>query len=117
MAALDYLARTDTVRIATDLRAGGEVVTPIWAVVVDGKPNIRSGYGAESKWYRRARRTGRLTFVDGRHRYPGVVVEVTDEATLAAVDAAYLAKYRGQSGATEAASAPTRDNTLRVDLD
>ena len=35
MPAIDYFAGTDVVRIATELRDGGEVVTPIWAVVVD----------------------------------------------------------------------------------
>jgi hypothetical protein len=32
---------------------GHEVVTPIWAVVVDGVPYIRSGYGTQPSWYRR----------------------------------------------------------------
>ena len=52
--AIDYFTRTDTVHIATERPDGGEVVTPIWAVVVDGVPYIRSGYGAGSKWYLRA---------------------------------------------------------------
>src|SRR5260370_40931422 len=48
MTAIDYFTRTDTVHIATELRDGGEVVTPIWAVVVDGVPYIRNGYGGLS---------------------------------------------------------------------
>jgi len=31
----------------------------------DGVPYIRSGYGAGSKWYLRAQRTGRAAFVEG----------------------------------------------------
>jgi hypothetical protein len=66
--AIDYFTGTDTVHIANELLDGGEMVTPIWAVVVDGVPYIRSGYGAGSKWYRRLQRTGRATFIDGPRR-------------------------------------------------
>ena len=61
MAEIDYFANTDTVHIATESRDGGEVVTPIWAVVVNGVPYIRSVYGADSMWYRRLQspRSGR----------------------------------------------------------
>jgi hypothetical protein len=117
MTALDYFANTDTVRIATSLRSGGEVVTPIWAVVVDGVPYIRSGYGPDSKWFRRVHRTGHAAFVDGAQRYQAAVVDIADEATLGAVDAAYRAKYARQSGVTEMVAASARDCTLRVDLD
>jgi hypothetical protein len=116
VAALDYFAKTDTVRIATGLRAGGEVVTPIWAVVVDGVPYIRSGYGPDSKWYRRAHRTGQAAFVDGARRYPAGITDIADEPTLAAVDAAYRAKYASQSGVTEMVGRSARDCTMRVDL-
>ncbi|MEV4623004.1 DUF2255 family protein [Asanoa sp. NPDC049573] len=116
MAALDYFANTDTVRISTSLRTGGEVQTPIWAVVVEGVPYIRSGYGPDSKWYRRAHRSGRATFVDGPHRYPATIIDVADEPTLAAVDAAYRAKYAGQSGVREMVTETARDCTMRLDL-
>ena len=46
MTAVDYFTQTDTVHIATQRRDGGVVVTPIWAVVADGVPYIRNGYGA-----------------------------------------------------------------------
>ncbi|GIF69594.1 hypothetical protein Ais01nite_76290 [Asanoa ishikariensis] len=114
MGALDYFADIGVVHIATDLRSGGEVETPIWAVVVAGVPYVRSGYGPESKWYRRAVRTWHATFVDGRNRYPAALAVVTDEPTLAAVDEAYRAKYAGQSGTTEMVAASARECTLRV---
>jgi hypothetical protein len=117
MTALDYFANTDVVRIATALRAGGEVETPIWAVVVAGVPYVRSGYGPGSKWYRRATRAGRASFVDGRNRYGATVVRVTDGPTLAAVDAAYRDKYAGQAGIREMIAPTARDCTLRIDLD
>jgi hypothetical protein len=117
VAALDYFANTGVVHIATDLRAGGQVETPIWAVVVSGVPYVRSGYGPESKWYRRATRTGHATFVDGGHRYQAALAAVTDEPTLSAVDAAYRSKYAGQSGTTEMVAPAARECTLRVDLE
>jgi hypothetical protein len=92
MTAIGYFTRTDTVHIATELRDGDEVVTPIWAVVVDGVPYIRSGYGAGSRWYRRVQRTGRAAFIDGPHRYPVTVENLNDEAVNARVDEAYRAK-------------------------
>jgi hypothetical protein len=115
MAAIDYLANTDTVRIATELRDGSEVVTPIWAVVVDGMPYIRSVYGAESKWYRRVQRTGRATFVDGADRHPATVENLDDEAINERVDEAYRTKYAGQGGALRAVVAPrSRSHTMRI---
>jgi hypothetical protein len=118
MAAIDYLAHTDTVRIATQLRGGDEVVTPIWAVVVDGVPYIRSVYGGGSKWYRRVQRTGRATFVDGAIRHPATVENVDDEATIARVDQAYRAKYAGQGGALRAVIAPqSRAHTMRITVE
>jgi hypothetical protein len=118
MAAIDYLANTDTVRIATELRDGGEVVTPIWAVVVDGVPYIRSAYGGGSKWYRRVRRTGRATFVDGADRHPARVEKLDDEAINERVDEGYRAKYAGQGGALRAVIAPqSRAHTMRITLE
>jgi hypothetical protein len=118
MAAIEYLANTDTVRIATELRDGSEVVTPIWAVVMDGVPYIRSAYGGGSKWYRRVQLTGRATFVDGANRYPASVENLADETTNERVDAAYRAKYAGQGGALRAVVAPlSRSHTMRITLE
>lgn len=115
MTVIDYLARTDTVHLATELKKGGEVVTPIWSVVVDGVPCIRSGYGAESKWYRRVQRTGRAAFVDGSTRYPVKVENVADESVIAAVDEAYRTKYARQAEALSEVVAPeVRAYTMRI---
>jgi hypothetical protein len=113
--AVDYLARTDVVNIATELGAGGEVVTPIWAVVVDGVPYVRSAYGPGSNWYRRARRQERATFVDGRHRYPVSVEAVDDEGTIDRVDEAYRTKYARFGSSLRSILVPEmRAYTMRV---
>jgi hypothetical protein len=112
---MDHLARTDTVHIATQRRDGGEVVTPIWAVVADGVPYIRSGYGPDSLWYRRALRTGRAAFADGDTRYPVTLERVVDDATISAVDRAYEAKYASYAGPLrQMVAAEARPDTLRV---
>ena len=111
--AITYLATADDVILATELKAGGEVETPIWAVVVDGAGFIRNGFGEASKWYRRAQRTHRAVLVDGANRHPVMIEDVHDEETLAAVDAAYRQKYSG-SGLAAVVSASTREYTMRV---
>lgn len=51
----EFLRVTNTVRIVTSTRDGRTISTPIWAVDVDGVGYVRSAYGPDSKWYRRAR--------------------------------------------------------------
>ena len=51
----EFLRDTNTVHIVTTTRAGRTISTPIWAVDVDGVGFVRSAYGPDSKWYRRAR--------------------------------------------------------------
>lgn len=51
---IDYLSQTDDVMIAKTLKAGGEIRTEIWAVVLNGAGYIRIGFGETSRWYRRA---------------------------------------------------------------
>jgi hypothetical protein len=91
------------------------MVTPIWAVVVDGVPYIRSGYGAGSKWYRRAQRTGRAAFIDGPRRYPVTIENVNDEAINHEVDEAYRGKYAGTGTAlSQMVSPPARADSMAV---
>jgi len=110
---IQYFTTTDDVVLATALRAGGEVHTEIWAVVVEGEGYIRNGFGEASKWYRRAQRTHRAAFIDGDRRYPVIIEDVADESTLRAVDAAYREKYRG-SGVSAVVSPNARRYTMKV---
>jgi hypothetical protein len=115
MNAIDYFTRTDTVHIATELRDGREVVTPIWAVVVDGVPYIRSAYGSRSKWYHRVQRTGRAAFIDGSDRYPVTVENLNDETINRKVDEAYRAKYAAEgSSLLDVVSREVREYTMRI---
>jgi hypothetical protein len=90
---VEYVERTPVIEIATELRRGGEVVTPIWGVVVEGEPYIRSAYG-ESRWYRRLQRTGRATLVDGDERHPVAIENLDADAPVVSdVEHAYEEKY------------------------
>ncbi|MEV7152264.1 DUF2255 family protein [Streptomyces sp. NPDC093084] len=111
-----YLERVETAVIATRLPGGGEILTPIWAVTVDGVPYIRSGYGPQAKWYSRALQAGRAVFVDGSRRFPVRLAAATDAALNAAVDQAYITKYRILwPGPTRSmTSEPARTTTLRL---
>lgn len=114
-AALDHLDRTGTVRLVTRTEDGREIVTKIWAVVVDGQAYIRNGYGDSSKWYPRIRRAGRAAFVDGAERYDVTAELVTDEATNARIDTAYERKYAGSGAALRMMiTGDVRMSTLRV---
>ncbi len=112
---IDYLNRTDTVRVATRTEDGREIVTKIWAVVVDGEAYIRNGYGDSTKWYARLRRTGEAAFVDGAVRYDFTAEPVTDEATNARIDDAYGRKYAySASSLRMMTTGDVRTSTLRV---
>jgi hypothetical protein len=114
MTAIDYFADTDTVEIATELTDGGEIVTPIWSVVVDGVPYIRSAYGPGSKWYGRARRRGRAEFVDGSQRYPVALEREEDDAVIDRVDGAYRTKYSRSASLPALLTPEVRGLTMRL---
>ena len=90
---VDFLSHVHVIDIATERRAGGEVSTPIWVVVVDGAAYVRGEYGNDSNWYRRARRDGRATFLYEHHRFPVTVEAVTDDGVIDRIDEAYRTKY------------------------
>ncbi|WP_162605593.1 DUF2255 family protein [Jiangella ureilytica] len=114
-AALDHLARTGTVRLATTTRDGREIVTKVWAVVVDGQAYIRNGYGDSSHWYRRIQRTKTAAFIDGPNRYDVTADDVGDEATNLRVDDEFRRKYAGSGSSLRLMISPeVRTSTMRV---
>jgi hypothetical protein len=81
----------------TTRRADGSLrpYVTIWTARAGGHLYVRSAYGADNPWFRRATASG-----SGRIRAGGIERDVTftpaselDAATQAAVDAAYHAKY------------------------
>ncbi|HEV7742597.1 MAG TPA: DUF2255 family protein [Pseudolysinimonas sp.] len=111
----DHLDRTDTVFVLTRRADGEERSTPIWAVVADGEPYIRSVNGADGLWFRRAMARGAVAFEVEGTRIDADVERVEDAATIAAVDAALEAKYARQRGSVQSMLTDSaRECTLRV---
>jgi len=50
----EHLDVTDTITFVTRRRSGERVPTFIWSVVAGGEPYLRSAFGPDSWWYRRA---------------------------------------------------------------
>lgn len=114
-AALDHLARTGIVHLATRTEDGREIVTKLWAVVDDGHAYVRNGYGGGSKWHARLRRSGRAAFVDGDRRYDVTAEPVADEDTNVRVDDAYRSKYAGSGSSLRMMTVgDVRTTTLRI---
>jgi hypothetical protein len=85
---------------------------PIWAVVVDGVPYIRSYRGERGAWWRRAVREGRVV-IDGA---PYRVEPEKDAGVNERVDQAFRDKYGARSpGSTDAMVSPeVAATTLRL---
>lgn len=90
LAAID---RNDEVGISS-CRADGTLraYVTIWAVSVNGRVYVRSAYGSDNPWYRRALASGR-----GSIRVGAIARDIdfvpADENEQDAVDTAYRAKY------------------------
>ena len=82
------MAFTDVVRVLDETRVvaivtrrsdGSPAATPIWSMVVDGVPYLRSAYGAASWWYRHVQAGREVAFAIG----DGAVAEKDRDAALA----------------------------------
>ena len=91
----------------------------IWVVRVGDELYIRSAYGTENPWYRRATRAGQGRIAaDGVDRAVGFLrIDPDDTATQDAVDAAYHQKYDrfGPQIVGTVTGPGSRLATLRVD--
>jgi NADPH:quinone reductase-like Zn-dependent oxidoreductase len=114
-AVVAQLGPTDTVTIITWTRGGGQRSTPIWSAVADRAPYVRSAFGPDSLWYRRAIGRGRAAFqIDGA-QVEVAVERVEDPAEIAAVDVAFSFKYADQAAdLAPILTAEARACTLRL---
>lgn len=126
------LDETDVVAIVTRRKSGEPAATPIWSLVVDGVPYIRSAYGETSWWCRHVRAGRPVEFVDGDGaiaesdraaalalpRVPVTLVDVAaDDPVQEAISAEVERKYAGsQRSSIEAMNSPVSvASTFRVD--
>ncbi len=114
---LPLLRDAEEVTVRTRRDDGSPVDTVIWSVVADGRPYLRSVFGARGKWWQRADRTQELeVLVDGapvRVALRGV----DDETVESAIDDEYLRKYAHDiENAKPMALPEARATTLEVVL-
>src|SRR3954469_12936586 len=112
------LTEADEIEMRTPRADGTASSRPIWIVVVDGAPYVRSYAGERGAWYQHARRDGRAEIgVDGET----LAVRAIPAAGEAdeQVSAAYHDKYgRRSPGPTEAmVTLPVVATTLRLEPD
>jgi hypothetical protein len=83
-------AEADVVHIVTQDEDGDERDTPVWIVVVDGAPYVRTN---DSRWLANIRRGSSVALrLDATTRRVSAE-EVADPAVTARVEAAYKTKY------------------------
>jgi hypothetical protein len=110
----EFLRVTDVVRIVTTTRDGRTIATPIWAVDVDGASFIRSEYGHDAKWFRRATRNPGVGF-ETPAGIRAVELQAIDGADPleAAVDEALRAKYGHRRASLAAMLTPLAHGTTQ----
>jgi hypothetical protein len=111
------LEEADEIEMRTPRLDGSTSARPIWVVVVDGSPYVRSYQGERGAWYRRARADGRAQLgVDGEDVAVSVVPAAGGDLDDRVSDA-YRAKYgRRAPGPTEAMlTPPVVATTLRLE--
>lgn len=87
---------------------------PIWVVVVDGVPYIRSVRGKKGRWYRELVARGGALHA-GSRRIPIRATRVTAPAAIDEVSAAFWRKYPKTGPLFSMLRLATLDTTLRLD--
>lgn len=125
------LDETSVVAVVTTKADGQPIATPIWSMVVDDVPYVRSVNGAGAWWYRHVRAGRPMAFVLGdgsiaerdrsaalelpRAQVSTVHVSVDDDVQ-ARIDDELRRKYAGEpSSVTAMLSADARSCTLRIE--
>lgn len=89
------LEREKVVEIETRSAKGATHSVPIWIVVVDGVPYIRSVRGPRGRWYRELLARGDGAVVAGRKRVAVGATHDRSATAIAGVSEALRRKYRG----------------------
>jgi hypothetical protein len=127
---VEHLDRTRVVAIVTRRSDGSRTATPIWAVVIEGVPYIRSAYGEKAWWYRHvvAGRDVEFVLADGAVaerdksaalELPAERVELervpADDPVNETIDEALWTKYADEPASVEETVTPrARACTFRV---
>lgn len=107
---------TKVVDVETSSSKGTKHSVPIWIVVVDGVPYVRSVRGPQGRWYRELLAGGEGAIVAGGKRTP---VKATRDQTKTAIDGtsdALRRKYKTSGGSLASMLRPdVIDTTVRLE--
>ena len=128
---VQVLDETAVVAVVTTRANGNPSATPIWAMVIDGVPYIRSAYGPDAWWYRHVRAGRPVSFVLGdgaiaerdraaaldlpREQVHAVYVPI-DDPVQTRIDNEIRRKYAGQTDPVNTMLSDEADAcTLRIE--
>lgn len=117
---LDRIGNADEVQVSSTRPDGTDrPFVTIWGVRVGDELYVRSAYGVDNPWYRRALRsgTGRVRAGEIDRAVAFTHVDPTDAGIQSAVDAAYHAKYDqyGPRIVCTVVGGTAHQSTLRID--
>jgi hypothetical protein len=94
---IKQLDESDEITMRTMRRDGSWSTRPIWIVVVNDEPYVRSANGAGGMWYRKVLAGGRAEIMVDGQALPVSGVALHDKAVNDLVSDAYRAKYAASS--------------------
>lgn len=112
---VELLDKTKTPHIETTGRDGEVHDVPIWIVVVDGVPYVRSVRGRTGRWYRELLARGHGTLVIRTQRIDVKPTKVTAVPEIDEVSAALWRKYTQSQSLFSMLRLAVLDTTLRLD--
>ena len=112
------LEEASEITMRTVRRDGSWSSRPIWVVVVDEQPYVRSANGERGVWYRKVLSGAEAEIVADGQTAPITAEPVRDQAMNELVSQAYRDKYAASSpGSTDALnSGESRVTTLRLNV-
>jgi hypothetical protein len=115
-AVLKSFDETKVVDIETRSAKGTKHLIPIWIVVVDGVPYVRSVRGPAGRWYRELLARGEGAVVAGAKRTAVRATKDSSAEAIEAVSAALRKKYaRSGQSLQSMLRANVLDTTVRLD--
>ena len=115
-AVLKSFEETKVVDIETRSAKGTKHQIPIWIVVVDGVPYVRSVRGPAGRWYRELLARGDGAVVSGGKRVPVRATKDSSAKAIEAVSDALRKKYaRSGQSLQSMLRADVLDTTVRLD--
>jgi len=115
-AVLKSFDETKVVEIETRSEKGTKHLIPIWIMVVDGVPYVRSVNGPAGRWYRELLARGEGAVVVGGKRIPVRATKDSSAKAIKAVSEALRKKYARSGQSLQSMLRPNvLDTTVRLD--